>query len=541
MTTSNNFDDIIRNSCKSIGINDLDKNIMAYLNKEIEQKIKIVLNQSKTFMRTAKRKTLTTGDLSNSIRSLNLKEFYTLPSFDCDEKEIDIDAFANSPLVPCPMKPIAHFHWFCIQGQIPNICSNIINKDKITPLNSDNNNEYLQQGNSKVVPKLQKSLSKELVTFLENFEEIFQTNIKDNLMTESIYPRISNEMEINIIIIQSEPGIVQLFPYLISYVLNEAEDEKNVSQPKIQMILLYHIRAILTNKYFYLDPYLSQFIRFLLYFLLVETPSCSSSSIASLIGVKNLSLECLKIINENFSSKYSSMTEYIIQILSSNVIPNKKNPMYLTSYGAIRGLNALGSEYVKDIILPHLEDILSTLDMKEVLEAQDKKVKLTSQVNNTIQPTPNQNNIINNTNENNISGSNNSGQLGGNVRMSFTLPLTAGMDPVVYASLFSTGQSQQNNNTIIHESAVTNVIEQNQNTINTVKEEMIIDNNAIDKVWNYINCKSTCVYYSLIESAFILYDKFNSNKDIMDKIYEIYGEKILNNFQHDNMELDMVL
>ena len=235
------------------------------------------------------------------------------------------------------------------------------------------------------------------------------------------------------------------------------------------------------------------------------------------------------------------MTEYIIQILSSNVIPNKKNPMYLTSYGAIRGLNALGSEYVKDIILPHLEDILSTLDMKDVLEAQDKKVKLTSQVNNTIQPTPNQNNIINNTNENNLSGSNNSGQLGGNVRMSFTLPLTAGMDPVVYASLFSTGQSQQNNNTIIHESAVTNVIEQNQNTINTVKEEMIIDNNAIDKVWNYINCKSTCVYYALIESAFILYDKFNSNKDIMDKIYEIYGEKILNNFQHDNMELDMVL
>ena len=54
-------------------------------------------------------------------------------------------------------------------------------------------------------------------------------------------------------------------------------------------------------------------------------------------------------------------------------------------------------------------------------------------------------------------------------------------------------------------------------------------------------CKSTCVYYALIESAFILYDKFNSNKDIMDKIYEIYGEKILNNFQHDNMELDMVL
>ena len=161
---------------------------------------------------------------------------------------------SNSPLVPCPMKPIAHFHWFCIQGQIPNICSNIINKEKIAPLNSDNNNEYLQQGNSKVVPKLQKSLSKELVTFLENFEEVFQTNIKDNLMTESIYPKLSNEMDINLIIIQSEPGIVQLFPYLISYVLNEAEDEKNVSQPKIQMILLYHIRAILTNKYSLSNP-----------------------------------------------------------------------------------------------------------------------------------------------------------------------------------------------------------------------------------------------------------------------------------------------
>ena len=58
-------------------------------------------------------------------------------------------------------------------------------------MNSDNNNEYIQQGNSKVVPKLQKSLSKELVTFLENFEEVFQNNIKQNIMAEEIYPKIS--------------------------------------------------------------------------------------------------------------------------------------------------------------------------------------------------------------------------------------------------------------------------------------------------------------------------------------------------------------
>ena len=544
----NDFSSLISKSCTNIGIKSLDNDIISYLNQEIEQKLNAIATQAKILMRITKRQKLTVDDISNSIRRFNQKENVIYPSFECESNEIDIDSFSSEPLAPCPLKPITHFHWFCLQGKIPNISSNKIQNEYVMPLNSINNNEYIQQGNSKVVPKLDKTLSKELVNFMENFENNFQKEIKKNLLSEATYATISNEMEINLIIIQSEPGIIHLFPYLLSYILNEGENIKNINEPKTQMIILYHIKAILTNKYFYVDPYLSQIIRVLLNYILYESIGIRTLKIPAMIRVKNLSLQCLKIINDLFASRYPSLTKDIVYMLSSNIIPNIKNPKYLTSYGAIRGLNILGISYVKQFIFPNMEKIISTLDMKEVLDAQDKKIK--QKIDQNVANNQNLNVPINNTNdnENNISNSGNSNNaLGGNIRMSFTLPITAGIDPMVYASLFATGQSQLNCQ--INNSAITNTINNTINTINNTnihvnekeENEMVIDDKAIDKVWCGINNNSTFVYYALVESAIGLYEQYSNDKTISNKILEIYGEDLVTHLKQDNIELDFII
>lgn len=542
-SNSNDFSSLINKSCTNIGIKSLDNDTISYLSQEIEQQLKAIATQAKILMRITKRKKLTVDDISNSIRRFNQKENVIYPSFDCDSNEIDIDSFSREPLAPCPLKPITHFHWFCLQGKIPNISSNKIQNEYVMPLNSINNHEYIQQRNSKVVPKLDETLSKELVNFMENFENIFQKEIKKNLLSESTFASISNEMEINLIIIQSEPGIIHLFPYLLSYILKEGENIKNLKEPKTQMIILYHIKAILTNKYFYVDPYLSQIIRILLNYILYESIGIRTSKIPAVIRVKNLSLECLKIINDLFSSHYPSLTKDIVYMLTSNIIPNIKNPKYLTSYGAIRGLNTLGISYVKQFIFPNMEKIISTLDMKEVLDAQEKKIK--PKIEENLSNNQNINAQINNTNDNDniISNSGNSNNVLSGNRLSFTLPITAGIDPMVYASIFATGQSQLNCQ--ISHSAFTNTNNtiNNSNILANEKEEneMVIDDKAIDKIWCGINNNSTFVYYALVESAIGLYKQYSNDKTISNKIIEIYGENLVSHLKQNNIELDFII
>ena len=136
------------------------------------------------------------------------------------------------------------------KGQIPNICANKIKNEIIYSNINDCNKEIIQQGNKKIIQQFSKNLSKELIIFEENFEEIFLRDISENLINNSIFPKISKEMEINLTILQIEPGIVPLLPYLLNYLIEEIRNETNILKSKIHLIILYHINAIINNKYF---------------------------------------------------------------------------------------------------------------------------------------------------------------------------------------------------------------------------------------------------------------------------------------------------
>ena len=134
----------------------------------------------------------------------------------------------------------------------------------------NNINNKLIKDNHDLIIKMTKNISKELVSFAINFEKIFQDAIKDEFIikTNEINFTIKKDMEINATIIKTEPEIVQLFPYLLAFLEENIKNKEIMKLPKIQYIILYHIKAISVNKYFDLITYMNNILEILMTLLL---------------------------------------------------------------------------------------------------------------------------------------------------------------------------------------------------------------------------------------------------------------------------------
>ena len=199
--------------------------------------------------------------------------------------------------------------------------------------------------------------------------------------------------------------------------------------------------------------------------------------------------------------------------------------MYLATYGAIRALNVLGYDVVKEYVMPQLENVLERLDIGKVVVAQEKKEVKRKVESNSVNANNNNNNVHNN---NNMSYSYDN-------RLTFTLPITAGIDPLLYSSLFASGNSQHlsgSSGTQLQQGGVNS-----NNNNNNNETEMIFDMNAINKVYEIVNNKATIVYYALIESMMILLHNCSNDKNgkcIKEKIFELCGDNFISNLPYDN-------
>jgi len=134
-------------------------------------------------------------------------------------------------------------------------------------------------------------------------------------------------------VIENEPGVVEIIPYIIEFLMKNLSNKQYFDQPKVHMISLSYIDAILKNPYFYIEPYLHQIITLILSIILIEV---NCNQIDLIINVKDFAISILKKIFIKFEIKYPNFIIQLINIFKQNIFPNKNNPNFLTCYGAIK-------------------------------------------------------------------------------------------------------------------------------------------------------------------------------------------------------------
>ncbi len=111
--------DNIRDVAESVGVTSLQKDVVENLSRDVEFRIGQVLEEALKFMKHAKRTTLSTQDVAQALRVLDVEPLYGYestrplrfgeasigpgqPLFYVEDEEIDFEKLINAPLPKVP-------------------------------------------------------------------------------------------------------------------------------------------------------------------------------------------------------------------------------------------------------------------------------------------------------------------------------------------------------------------------------------------------------------------------------------------------------
>jgi hypothetical protein len=328
-------------------------------------------------------------------------------------------------------------------------------------------------------------------------------------------------MEINATVIKLEPEVVQIFPYILSFLEENIKNKEVMKIPRMQLIILYHLKSVSINKYFKLLSYMNNILELLITLLLHSNNQSNINIIKDYIFVKK---EVISFIKE-LMTNYSKYKNYLISTIANFVLPtNPANSEILKSLSAIKCINSFGYEYIMKYIYPNINQIKKVIDQNITFKYKNTIINISINKAQNNNNNNNNNNINNNSNSNSIPNS----QVNQNYSQSqssipiktFTIPFSNDFGIPFTVSNFdnSMNQSFNQNNNNYFEKAYFKVINNDDNC----KENLI-----------------TYFYIELLSSISIILNEMDGKEKDVEKqnqikmnITQIFGEDIVKLFSN---------
>ncbi|KAI9676371.1 MAG: hypothetical protein M1817_000528 [Caeruleum heppii] len=374
--------DNIKDVAESIGITTVNDEIVQNLSRDVEYRLSQVLETALKFMRHGKRTTLSTQDISQALRVLEVEPLYGYestrplrfgeasigpgqPLFYIEDEEIDFEKLINAPLPKVPREISFTAHWLAVEGVQPSIPQN--------PSSADSRNQELvpkgpganaslatltAPDSTSVKPLVKHILSKELQLY---FERICAA-ILDEENEEFRVAALSS--------LRNDPGLHQLVPYFVQFA-----SEKVTHQLKDLFMLtqMMHLTsALLDNESLYVDPYVASMVPSILTCLVGRRLGDDATSQAH-FALRDLAASLIGVISNKYAISSQTLRPRLARtFLKSFLDPNK--PLGV-QYGAILGIAAVGGpEAVRVLIVPNVKAYEAVL-RDELAEEGPKKAE----------------------------------------------------------------------------------------------------------------------------------------------------------------------
>lgn len=403
--------DTVKDAAELLGIT-LPDDAAKNLAMDVEYRIHEILETAIKFMRHSKRRLLTTGDINNALKVLNIEPLYGYDQsqplvfkealfgagghalYYIDDNEIEFEKLINQELPKVPRQTTFTAHWLAIEGVQPMIpqnplaseiknlppivrgaTSSVLSNDVLS--NSSSGAVVNEDSKDSVAPQKKKSgdkdvevkplvkhvLSKELKLYFDKVVEVL-------ILTA---PEKESLREAALSSLRTDPGLHQLVPYFIQFVAEQITNHlRNID---VLITMLDVISALYDNKTIFLAPYVHALMPCILTLLLAKrigTPIKEASDDAAVLellkgqfAVREFASLLLEHVINAYGSSYSTLKPRVTRTLLRALLDSSK-PIG-THYGALLGLEKLGPEVIKLVLVGNLK-----VWHKLVIENSDK-------------------------------------------------------------------------------------------------------------------------------------------------------------------------
>ncbi|MCJ1247950.1 hypothetical protein MMC30_005165 [Trapelia coarctata] len=356
--------DNIRDVAESVGITNLNDEVLSGLSADVEFRLSQVLEEAFKLMRHSKRTTLTTQDITHALRMLDVEPLYGYestrplrfgeasigpgqPLFYVEDEEVDFEKLINAPLPKVPREIAFTAHWLAVDGVQPSIPQNPSaadsrNQELLPKGPGANPNLAAISGNDNVTvkPLVKHILSKELQLY---FEKICSALLDE---TNDEY-RVAAQASL-----RSDPGLHQLVPYFVQFVSEKVTH--NIKSLFVMTQMMQLTSAMLDNESLFVDPYIASLVPPVLTCLISPRLGSSPNRLEH-YPLRSLAASLLGLIANKFTEASHSLKPRLARTCLKHFLdPNKP---FAVHYGAILGLQAVGGrESVRVLIMPNLRE-----------------------------------------------------------------------------------------------------------------------------------------------------------------------------------------
>ncbi|KAG5352412.1 Transcription initiation factor TFIID subunit 6 [Termitomyces sp. J132] len=377
--------DAIKDAAESLSINISDV-VASALASDVEYRIHQVIEvgaksdsltflhnddqEAARFMRHGRRTTLTTSDIEQAFRVLNIEPLYghtssnppvfrkalpfpqvasAGPVYFVEDEEIDFDRVLREEKITLPKGVSWTAHWLAVEGVQPLIPENPpaipreTEPDATKAETLANGSGALAQNAAAKRQQQQQQQQQQLVKQVLSRE----LQLYYSRLTESLLPPSNDfaKRTAALASLRNDAGLQALLPYLIRWVgegvvSSLKEGVTSESDGKVLEVMMDVISALLENNTLFVEPYLHQILPPVLSTLLHSALPPSHAT-----HLRTTAAQTLSRVLTQHSTTYPSLSPRIMKtLLLALISPGKSKG---TREGAIRGLVGVGKEAVR--------------------------------------------------------------------------------------------------------------------------------------------------------------------------------------------------
>ncbi|KAG5729617.1 Transcription initiation factor TFIID subunit 6, partial [Termitomyces sp. T112] len=337
---------------------------------DVEYRIHQVIEEAARFMRHGRRTTLTTSDIEQAFRVLNIEPLYghtssnppvfrkalpfpqvasAGPVYFVEDEEIDFDRVLREEKITLPKGVSWTAHWLAVEGVQPLIPENPpaipreTEPDATKAETLANGSGALAQNAAAKRQQQQQQQQQQLVKQVLSRE----LQLYYSRLTESLLPPSNDfaKRTAALASLRNDAGLQALLPYLIRWVgegvvSSLKEGVTSESDGKVLEVMMDVISALLENNTLFVEPYLHQILPPVLSTLLHSALPPSHAT-----HLRTTAAQTLSRVLTQHSTTYPSLSPRIMKtLLLALISPGKSKG---TREGAIRGLVGVGKEAVR--------------------------------------------------------------------------------------------------------------------------------------------------------------------------------------------------